>query len=254
MLELSECSAEYGPRAALSSITLQVALGHTACIVGPSGCGKTTLLMLAAGLKSPSSGTVRVEGEPARPGDRRVGLILQQYGLFPWFTVRQNVELGLKIRGTPSLERQRIAGIELSRAGLDGCENFYPAELSGGQQQRVAITRAYALEPRLLLMDEPFSALDALNREALQDLLLFSDRESRPAILLVTHSIEEAVYLGNEIWVLAGSPGKVVGRLPNPGRGSRGYRTEDAFFRLCGEVRALMTTTVTTLGTTKGAT
>jgi ABC-type nitrate/sulfonate/bicarbonate transport system ATPase subunit len=238
MLELSECSAAYGPRPVLSSVTLAVAAGHMACIVGPSGCGKSTLLMLAAGLKSPTSGTVRVEGAPGMPGDRRVGLILQQYGLFPWFTVRQNVELGLRIRGTPSAERERTVVRELAQAGLEGCENSYPAELSGGQQQRVAIARAYALEPRLLLMDEPFSALDALSREELQDLLLA--RRSRPAILLVTHSIEEAVYLGNEIWVLAGAPGKVVGRFENPGQGSPGYRTEAAFFRLCGEVRALM--------------
>ena len=240
MLELSDCSAAYGPRPALSSVSLQVAAGHTACIVGPSGCGKTTLLMIAAGLKSPSTGTVRVDGEPGRPGDRRVGLILQQYGLFPWFTVRQNVELGLRIRGTPASERHRIAVRELGLAGLEGCENLYPGQLSGGQQQRVGIARAYALDPRLLLMDEPFSALDALNREALQDLLLFSARGSRPAILLVTHSIEEAVYLGNEIWVLAGSPGRMVGRFENPGQGSREYRTENGFFKLCGEVRALM--------------
>jgi NitT/TauT family transport system ATP-binding protein len=240
MLELIECSAAYGPRAALSSVTLKVAAGRTACIVGPSGCGKTTLLMLAAGLKSPSRGAVLLDGQHGVPGDRRVGLILQQYGLFPWFTVQQNVELGLKIRGTPVPERRRIAARELAQAGLEGCANLYPAELSGGQQQRVAIARAYALEPQLLLMDEPFSALEALNREALQDLLLFAPHESRPAVLLVTHSIEEAVYLGNEIWVLAGSPGKVAGMLENPGQGSRGYRTEDGFFRLCREVRALM--------------
>jgi ABC-type nitrate/sulfonate/bicarbonate transport system ATPase subunit len=242
MLELSECSAAYGPRAALSSITLRVAAGRAACIIGPSGCGKTTLLMMAAGLKSPSTGTVRVEGKPARPGDRHVGLILQQYGLFPWFTVRQNVELGLKIRGTPAVERRRIAARELSLAGLEGCESLYPGELSGGQQQRVAIARAYALKPRLLLMDEPFSALDALNREALQDLLLNSARGSPAAVLLVTHSIEEAVYLGNEICVLAGSPGRVVGWFQNPGRGSREYRSAEGYFTLCRSIRALMAT------------
>jgi ABC-type nitrate/sulfonate/bicarbonate transport system ATPase subunit len=240
MLELSECSAAYGPRMALSSVTLTVPAGRTACIVGPSGCGKTTLLMLAAGLKEPSAGTVRVAGEPARPGNRRVGLVLQHYGLFPWFTARQNVELGLAIRGTPVAERRRIAVRELERAGLEGCGNLYPSELSGGQQQRVAIARAYALEPGLLLMDEPFSALDALTRETLQDLLL---KPGRPSFLLVTHSVEEAVYLGNEIWVLAGSPGRIAGRFENPGQGSQGYRAEAGFFRLCREVRALMAST-----------
>jgi NitT/TauT family transport system ATP-binding protein len=240
MLQLIECSAGYGPRDALCSVSMNVAPGRTACIVGPNGCGKTTLLMLAAGLKSPSAGTVLVGGRPCAPGDRRVGLILQQYGLFPWFTVQQNVEVGLKIRGTRAQERRRRALHEIARAGLQGCENLYPAELSGGQQQRVAIARAFALEPRLLLMDEPFSALDALNREALQDLLVSSSSESPPAILLVTHSIEEAVYVGNEIWVLTGAPGRVAGRFENPGWGSREYRATEGFFRMCAQIRSVM--------------
>ncbi len=240
MLELNECSAAYGVRPALSPVSLKIGDGRTACIVGPSGCGKTTLLLLAAGLKAPSSGTVLFDGKEIPPGDRRVGLILQHYGLFPWFTVRDNVELGLRIRGCSAEERQRIAAREIARVGLEGCEALFPRELSGGQQQRVAIARSYALEPRLLLMDEPFSALDALSRESLQDLLLVSAGESGASILLVTHSIEEAVYLGHVIWVLAGSPGRVAGRFENPQQGSRGFRREPEFFRLCGEVRALM--------------
>jgi NitT/TauT family transport system ATP-binding protein len=240
MLELNECSAAYGTRAALSSISLQVDDGRTACIVGPSGCGKTTLLLLAAGLKTPSAGKVIFNGKPISPGDRRVGLILQQYGLFPWFTVQDNVELGLRIRGIAPAARQRIAAREISRVGLEGNESRFPRELSGGQQQRVAIARSYALEPQLLLMDEPFSALDALSRESLQDLLLSSAVESRASILLVTHSIEEAVYLGHVIWVLTGSPGKVMGRIENPWQGASEFRRKEEFFRLCGEVRNLM--------------
>jgi NitT/TauT family transport system ATP-binding protein len=240
MLELSECSAAYGPRAALSSVSLEVDDRRTACIVGPSGCGKTTLLLLAAGLKAPSAGTVLFDGKRITSGDRGVGLILQQYGLFPWFTVQGNVELGLRIRGASSGHRHCIAAREISNVGLEGCESLFPRELSGGQQQRVAIARAYALEPRLLLMDEPFSALDALSRESLQDLLLLSAAERKAAILLVTHSIEEAVYLGHVIWVLAGSPGRVAGRFENPRQGSREFRQEPEFFRLCGDIRALM--------------
>ena len=240
MLELSECSAAYGSRAALSSVSLEVDDGRTACVVGPSGCGKTTLLMLAAGLKTPSAGMVLFDGKKIASGDRRVGLILQQYGLFPWFTVRDNVELGLRIRGAPPDERHCIAAREITRVGLAGCESLFPRELSGGQQQRVGIARAYALEPRLLLMDEPFSALDALSRESLQDLLLLSAQEREASTLLVTHSIEEAVYLGHVIWVLAGSPGRVAGRFENPEQGSREYRREPEFFRLCGDIRGLM--------------
>jgi NitT/TauT family transport system ATP-binding protein len=240
MLQLSECSAAYGDRRALSSVTLAVDDGRTACIVGPSGCGKTTLLMIAAGLKTPCAGAALFDGRVVVPGDTTVGLILQQYGLFPWYTVQDNVELGLRIRGVPARERTSIAGREIARVGLDGCEQLFPRELSGGQQQRVAIARAYALEPRLLLMDEPFSALDALSRESLQDLLLLSAVDRGTSILMVTHSIEEAVYLGHVVWVLAGSPGKVVACFENPRQGSREFREEPDFFSLCGKVRALM--------------
>ena len=240
MLELSECSAGYGDHPALKAVSLTACTGEIVCLVGSSGCGKTTLLMLAAGLMPPSRGAVRLEGSPVQPGDMRVGLILQQYGLFPWFTVRENVELGLKIRGSPPEEIRRRAGREISGVGLQGLEGRFPLQLSGGQQQRVAIARAFALEPRLLLMDEPFSALDALAREQLQDDLLGAVRGRETAILLVTHSIEEAVYLGRRIWVLAGSPGAIAGCFENPHPGSPDYREEPAFFRLCSQVRSLM--------------
>jgi NitT/TauT family transport system ATP-binding protein len=240
MLELNECSAAYGAWPALSRVTLRAGAGQIASIVGPSGCGKSTLLMLAAGLKRPSAGTVRLDGKAVAPGDRRIGLILQQYGLFPWFTVRENVELGLKIRRVQAEQRRRRAAREISDVGLKGLEHRFPRQLSGGQQQRVAIARAFALEPRLLLMDEPFSALDALSREQLQDDLLGAVRGRETAILVVTHGIEEAVYLGQVIWVLAGSPGKIVGRLANPRQGSAGYRQKREFLALCGEVRSLL--------------
>jgi NitT/TauT family transport system ATP-binding protein len=240
MIELSECSASYGVRAALKAVSLRVDDGRTACIVGPSGCGKTTLLMLSAGLKAPDSGSVLLDGKPIAPGERAVGLILQQYGLFPWFTVQANIELGLRIRRVPRRQRSAVASREIRRVGLLGSEALFPCQLSGGQQQRVAIARAFALEPRLLLMDEPFSALDALTRESLQDLLLLTAAERGTSVLMVTHSIEEAVYLGHVVWVLAGSPGRIAGRFDNYRQGSRGFRQEEDYFRLCGEVRALM--------------
>ena len=240
MLELTECSAGYGREDVLSGVSLAAAAGRVACIVGPSGCGKTTLLMLAAGLKQPRAGSVRIGGHGVSPGDRGVGLILQQYGLFPWFTVRANVELGLRIRGMPPHERREAAQREIEAAGLTGLEERFPRQLSGGQQQRVAIARAYALRPRLLLMDEPFSALDAVNREALQDLLAASARERGTAVLMVTHSIEEAAYLGSDIWVMAGKPGRIAGRVENPGQGSPGFRGDPELLRICAKVRALM--------------
>lgn len=240
MLELTDCTAGYGARDALTGITLSTEPGRVSCIVGPSGCGKTTLLMLAAGLKRPRAGTVRLEGREVSPGDRSVGLILQHYGLFPWLTVRANVELGLRIRGAPAEERRDTAAREIEASGLQGLEERFPRELSGGQQQRVAIARAYALRPRLLLMDEPFSALDALNREALQDLLLASARARGTAVLMVTHSIEEAAYLGAVVWVMAGSPGRIVGGIQNPCQGEPGYRQDPQYLQACGKVRALM--------------
>jgi NitT/TauT family transport system ATP-binding protein len=240
MLELRDCRAAYGAQTALAHVTLTVPAGMMSCIVGASGCGKTTLLMLAAGLIAPRSGTVRLDGDPVFPGDRRIGLILQHYGLFPWFTVRENVELGLRIRAVPPAERRRIVAQELRAVGLEALGQRFPRDLSGGQQQRVAIARAYALQPRLLLMDEPFSALDALGREALQDLLLEAARLRQSTILLVTHSIEEAACLGKVIWVMGGSPGRITARLENPAQGTEGYRRDPEFFRVCTAVRALM--------------
>lgn len=266
MLELTECSAGYGGADVLADVSLTAAPGRVTCVVGPSGCGKTTLLMLAAGLKPPRAGTVRLDGQVVRAGDRAVGLILQQYGLFPWFTVRANVELGLRIRGAAQAERRAAAAKEIEAAGLGGLEERFPRELSGGQQQRVAIARAFALQPRLLLMDEPFSALDALNREALQDLLLESARARDTAVLLVTHSIEEAAYLGSQVWVMAGlgdsprvglraepgagrgdEPGtgqgfrrSIVGRVDNPRQGGSSFRRDPQMLRTCASVRALM--------------
>lgn len=240
MLEINECSAGYAGKSVLQSISLSVETGQTACIVGPSGCGKTTLLMVAAGLKKPVAGAVRLDGAEVAAGDRRVGLILQQYGLFPWFTAGENVALGLRIRGIDAHTRQGIVRRELDRVGLGECSGSFPSALSGGQQQRVAIARSMALAPKLLLMDEPFSALDAMTRESLQEILLSSLRERGLTVLLVTHSIEEAVYLGSTIWLMAGSPGRLVACFNNPGQAASGYREDPAFFRLCTKIRRSM--------------
>ncbi len=240
MLELRECSAGYGRGDVVESVTLSVARGHTGCIVGPSGCGKTTLLMVAAGLKEPSAGTVTLDRTPVSPGDRRIGLILQGYGLFPWFTAQDNVALGLRIRGTPARRCREAAAEALDRLGLAQRRSSYPSALSGGERQRVAIARSLVLSPGLLLMDEPFSALDAITRESLQDLLIRVLPGAPMAALMVTHDIEEAAYLGAVIWVLSPGPGRVVARFENPRPADPGRRDDPGFYRLCSRIREAM--------------
>jgi ABC-type nitrate/sulfonate/bicarbonate transport system ATPase subunit len=240
VLEITSCTAGYGGRAVLDAVSLAVAPGRTGCIVGPSGCGKTTLLTVAAGLMEPDAGTVTLDGEEITAGDRRIGLIIQQYGLFPWFTAEENVALGLRIRGAGARSRRETARRELDRLGLRDCASRYPEQLSGGQQQRVAIARSLALSPRLLLMDEPFSALDAMSRESLQEILVSLLRERNLSVLLVTHSIEEAVYLGSTVWLLAGTPGRLEGAWENPLQGSPDFREQPEFFKLTTEIRHAM--------------
>lgn len=241
MLDLRDVSASYsGKRAVLRDVTVQVQPGCTECVIGPSGCGKTTLLMVAAGLKAADSGSVQLEGTPVHPGDKRVSLIQQQYGLFPWFTVRENAGLALRIRGVGRVERENAVRELLERVGLAARERSYPSDLSGGEQQRLAIARGLSGSPDLLLMDEPFSALDAISRESLQDLLSGLLRERDLAAVMVTHSIEEAAFLGSGISLLAGSPATIVERFENPGRGSRGFRSSSDFFCLEKSIRSAM--------------
>jgi NitT/TauT family transport system ATP-binding protein len=240
VLEIRDCTAGYDGRPVLDSVSLSIAAGRTGCIVGPSGCGKTTLLSVAAGLKAPDRGSVSLDGEPVGAGDRRVGLIIQHYGLFPWFTALENVALGLRIRGQGRRARLEAARRELDRVGLGASGDCFPRQLSGGQQQRVAIARSLALRPRLLLMDEPFSALDAMSRESLQLILLSLLAEQDLCVLLVTHSIDEAVFLGSTVWLLAGAPGRIVASWENPGQGGADYREDPAFFALETGIRHAM--------------
>jgi len=237
VLQLHECSAGYAGQPVVQGISLSVGEGKTACVIGPSGCGKTTLLKVAAGLLAPSAGSVLLDGTPVALADRRVSIIFQSYGLFPWLTALQNVALGLRLRGVPRRERDRIALGELDRLGLGDLSRRYPARLSGGQLQRVAIARSMALAPRLLLLDEPFSALDALSREDLQEILLETLAAHRLCALMVTHSIEEAVFLGSTIWILGGSPARIVSCLENAGQGAPGFRASPAFFEHVTAIR-----------------
>lgn len=222
---------------ALDGLDLAVASGEAVSIIGPSGCGKSTLLRLAAGLMKPSSGVVTIDGSVVEGPRQGTALILQDFGLLPWKTVYDNAELGLKIRKIPVKERSERTHAALQTVGLAGFENRFPAELSGGMQQRLALARAIAMDVDLLLMDEPLSALDALLREELQDTLLDLWRQEGHTQILVTHSIEEAVYLGQRIVVMAPRPSRVVAVIDNPDAGSREYRLDNRFFERCKEVR-----------------
>ena len=243
LLRVEGLGAAYGPRRVLEGIDLAAEPGRTLCVIGPSGCGKTTLLTVLAGLRPAAAGTVRLDGSPVPAGDPRVGLILQHFGLFPWMTAAGNVEVGLKLRRVGRHERRRIARLELERVGLADEAGRWPGQLSGGQQQRVAIARTMALQPTLLLMDEPFSALDELTREGLQDLLAERLAERPVAAVLVTHSVEEAVRLGTSVLVLAPAgprgpgPSRIAARVELPWGRDRPGRADRAFFEACAEVR-----------------
>ena len=194
---------------ALERISLTVPDGQFVCIVGPSGCGKSTLLNVAAGLVTPTEGEVLVDGKPAdSPGPDR-GMVFQSYSLYPWLSVRRNIEFGLEIKGTPKPERKRLSGELIHLMKLDGFAEAYPKALSGGMKQRVAIARALANDPEVLLMDEPFGALDALTRQIMQEMLTELWHRYRKTVLFVTHDIDEAIFLGDVIYVMTNRPGRI---------------------------------------------
>jgi len=194
---------------ALERISLTVPDGQFACLVGPSGCGKSTLLSVAAGLVTPTEGEVLVDGNPAfTPGADR-GMVFQSYSLYPWLSVRRNIEFGLEIKRTPKAERNRQSSELINLMKLDGFADAFPKALSGGMKQRVAIARALANDPQVLLMVEPFGALDALTRQIMQELLTDLWQRYRKTVLFVTHDIDEAIFLGDVIYVMTTRPGRI---------------------------------------------
>jgi NitT/TauT family transport system ATP-binding protein len=199
---------------ALDRLSLDIGEGEFVTVVGPSGCGKSTAMNIAAGLVPASSGRVLVDdSEVDGPGPER-GVIFQQYALFPWLTVRENVEFGLRIARLPRSRRREIASYFIDLVGLTEFADALPKTLSGGMKQRCAIARAYAVNPKILLMDEPFGALDALTRVQLQDQLLAAWSLERRTIMFITHDVDEAVYLANRVIVMAARPGRLQEVIP----------------------------------------
>jgi NitT/TauT family transport system ATP-binding protein len=219
LVELENVSQLYAtsdgrPTWALREVSLTINRGEFVCVVGPSGCGKTTLLHLIAGFIRPTDGEVRFKGVPIVGASPDRGVVFQEYALFAWMTARQNVEFGLRMRGMPYKERRERAMHFLEKVGLAKVGDRYPHELSGGMRQRVAVARALVNEPEMLLMDEPFAAVDAMTRTTLQDELLRIWQEVRLGVLFITHNVDEAIYLAERVVVMSPNPGTVQRDIP----------------------------------------
>lgn len=242
-IAISHLTVGYDANVVLSDVNLDVRKGETVSLIGASGCGKSTLLNVVAGLVHARSGEVRVDGRPVRaPGADRV-MVFQDDAVFPWMRVRANVEYGLRIKRTPKAEMDERVNAVLGLVELKGWENAYPRELSGGMRKRVDLARALAVRPEVLLMDEPYGALDAMTKERLQ--VHFRDICERTGLtaMFVTHDLEEALFVGDRVAVLGRNPGRIVSIIdvpfPHPRKGD--LKREPAFQSLRGELASLIT-------------
>ena len=231
-------SVDFGPLRVVDDVSYEIREGEFVSVIGPSGCGKTTMLNIVAGFVQPSAGRVLLDGKPVEgPGPDR-GVIFQDYGVFPWLTVKQNIAFGLHLRASrvPPAEREAICRRYMELMGLADFAGAWPKTLSGGMRQRLAIARAYAVKPEFLLMDEPFGALDAQTRSAMQDLLLEVLQAEGKTVMLITHSVEEAIYLSNRIVVMTARPTRIREIIEVP----FGYPREESLHerREFGELRS----------------
>ena len=210
-IQFRDVSVSFGPLKVVEQVNFDVNDGEFVSIIGPSGCGKTTMMNIVAGFVKPSTGSVLLDDKPIEgPGPER-GVIFQEYGVFPWLTVKDNIAFGLTLSANRvrSQEREEICQRYMQLMGLSDFANAYPKTLSGGMRQRLAIARAYAVRPEFLLMDEPFGALDAQSRSAMQDLLLAALTAEQKTVMLITHSVDEAIYLSSKIIVVTARPSRI---------------------------------------------
>jgi NitT/TauT family transport system ATP-binding protein len=245
-IELRNVSVRFGngaaPIEAVARTSLDVKPGEFVTVIGPSGCGKSTLLNVVAGFVGASDGDVLLDGEDITgPGADR-GVVFQQYSLFPWMSVRKNVEFGLKMHGMEKARRESTARTLLGLAGLLSFENHYPDQLSGGMKQRVGIVRALATSPRVLLMDEPFGALDAQTRVVMQEILTNMWQRFRISVLFITHDIEEAIFLSDRVYVMTARPGRVKAEIvvPLPRPRTPEMMTSPEFLALKAQLKQLI--------------
>ena len=227
---------------ALRDVNLEIRESEFVMIVGPSGCGKTTLINIIGGLETQTSGEVLLDGKPIKGAGADRGMVFQGYSLFPWLTVRKNVEFGLKMKNVPASEREETARRYIRLVGLEGFEDALPKQLSGGMKQRVAIARTLANEPEILLMDEPFGALDAQTRVVMQELLANIRRKTNTTILFITHDIDEAVLLGDRVYVMSRRPGSVrdVLKVDLPGERSHNSLVLPEFLRIKKQIMDML--------------
>ena len=217
-VRIDRVSKSFAGIKAVDDVSIDIAKGELFALLGGSGCGKTTLLRMLAGFETPSSGRILIDGKDMTevpPYERPVNMMFQSYALFPWRTVRKNVEFGPRMKGLSAAECRTIADRFIDMVGLHGFADYYPAELSGGMQQRVTLARSLAADPEVLLMDEPFAALDAMTRHVLQEELTRIQQESLKTIVLVTHNIDEALIMADRIVVMSPHPGQIKAVIPN---------------------------------------
>ena len=253
MLEVTQLSKVFfehnDPRkpglVALHNVSFSVRKNEFVCLLGPSGCGKTTLIRIVAGLIRADRGEIRVNGTPVTAPGRDRCMVFQQFGLLPWRTVLSNVEFGLEIEGVARAERQKIAREYLALVGLNGFEHYYPHQISGGMQQRVGIARALSKKPDILLMDEPFGAVDAQTREQLQEELLKIWAKTDTTVIFVTHSIDESIYLSDRVIIMQSRPGRIKEEvaidLPRP-RWEGDVKADPRFAELRAQIRESLRT------------
>ncbi|NLW92504.1 MAG: ABC transporter ATP-binding protein [Syntrophomonadaceae bacterium] len=243
MISIRDLSVAYqgnlGETLALDKINIDIATGDIYTFIGPSGCGKSTLLYVLSGIISDYNGNVTVNGRSVDPRTQRIGLILQNYGLLPWKTVYQNTMLGQRIKHDRS-GLDDYSRYILNELGIEDLLQRYPRELSGGQQQRVAIARAFIMKPDLLLMDEPFSALDAITREEMQALFLDIWQQHSVTTIFITHSVDEALYLGRKIVVLSDAPGRILEVVDNPCFQLDNLRFRDEYYAMSVRLRNIL--------------